>query len=285
MSGFMHTSADVTDASLTRRTLVMGVLNATPDSFYTPSTILDPDSAAVRAREMANNGADIIDIGGESSRPGAAPTGLEEELARVLPVFESLEGSGLRLSIDTYRAEAARAALARGASMVNDITALGGDAEMAGVVAESGAECVLMHMQGTPETMQVGPQYADLMDELCAFFEERIAYAVDQGIAEEKVWIDPGFGFGKTVEHNLTILRRLNELGKFGRPVLIGTSNKSTIGAVLDASPGERAEGTAATVAVAVWNGAAGVRVHDVKAMARVARMCDAIAGRISVDG
>ena len=281
----MHTSADVTDASLTRRTMVMGVLNATPDSFYPPSSVPDPESAAARAHEMVEDGADVIDIGGESSRPGAAPIGLEKELARVLPVLEALAGSGLRLSIDTYRAETARAALARGASMVNDITALGGDVDMAGVVADSGAECVLMHMQGTPETMQARPQYEDIMDDLCSFFEERIAYAVDQGIAEEKVWIDPGFGFGKTVDHNLTILRRLNELGKFGRPVLIGTSNKSTIGAVLGVSPSERVEGTAATVAVAVWNGAAGVRVHDVKAMARVARMCDAIAGRISVDG
>ena len=281
----MHTSADVTNPCLTRRTLVMGVLNATPDSFYTPSTVPDPASAAARAREMVENGADVVDIGGESSRPGAAPIGLDEELARVLPVFEALQGSDLRLSVDTYRAETARQALARGATMVNDITALRGDADMAGVVADVGAECVLMHMQGTPETMQARPQYDDIMDDLCAFFEERIAHAVDQGIAEEKVWIDPGFGFGKTVEHNLSIIRRLNELAKFGRPVLIGTSNKSTIGAVLDASPEERLEGTAATVAVAISNGAAGVRVHDVKAMARVARMCDAIAGRISFDG
>lgn len=281
----MHTSADLTNANLTRRTLVMGVLNATPDSFYAPSTVCDPELALVRAREMVQDGADIIDIGGESSQPGAAPVGLEKELARVLPIFEVLHGSGVRLSIDTYRAETARRVLAIGATMVNDITALGGDGNMAGVVADAGAECVLMHMQGTPETMQSRPHYANIMDDLCAFFEERIAYAVGQGISEDKVWIDPGFGFGKTANHNLTILRQLNELGKFGRPVLIGTSNKSTIGAVLDVSPGERVEGTAATVTVAIWNGAAGVRVHNVKAMARVARMCDAIAGRISVDG
>ena len=161
--------------------------------------------------------------------------------------------------------------------MVNDITALRGDDEMAGVVADSGVECVLMHMQGLPQTMQADPQYDDVVDDICRFFSERVEYAVKSGIREDKIWLDPGFGFGKTVDHNLHLIRRLSEFKDLGFPILVGTSNKSTIGAVLDADISDRSEGTAATVAVAICQGADGVRVHDVGAMAKVARMTDAI--------
>lgn len=258
----------------------MGVLNVTPDSFYGPSRVLNPNAALERARQMIADGADILDIGGESSRPGSEPVTVAEEIERVAPVLESLRGRGLRVSIDTYHAETARRALELGATMVNDITALRGDPEMAEAVAESGAECVLMHMLGTPKTMQIAPKYADVVDDICAFFEERLRFASKAGIAENRIWLDPGFGFGKTVGHNLEVLRRLAEFKRFGRPLLVGTSNKSTIGAVLGhAGPDDRMEGTAATVAIAVMNGADAVRVHDVRAMARVVRMCDAVIG------
>ncbi len=262
------------------KTLIMGVLNVTPDSFYGPSRVDSAEAACERARAMVRDGADILDIGGESTRPGSEPLSAEEEIRRVVPIFEALAGSGFRLSIDTYHAETARRALALGATMVNDITGLRGDPAMAGVVAESGAECVIMHMQGTPGTMQAAPEYGDVIDDICSFFEERLEFACKAGIIESRLWLDPGFGFGKSVGHNLVILRRLGEFKRFGRPVLIGTSNKSTIGAVLDVPPEDRLEGTAATVAMAIAQGADAVRVHDVRAMARVARMCDAILGR-----
>ncbi len=266
------------------KTLIMGVMNVTPDSFYAPSRVIEPDTVVRRARQMAADGADIIDIGGESTRPGAEPVGPDEERARVVPVLEALSGEGFHVSIDTYRAETARRAMALGATMVNDITALRGDPDMAGLMAEAGAECVLMHMQGTPKTMQQSPEYADIIEDICRFFEERLEYAVHAGIPEDRLWLDPGFGFGKTVRHNLTVLRRLSEFKRFGRPLLVGTSNKSTIGKVLGAPVEDRLEGTAATVALAIANGADAVRVHDVRAMARVARMCDAVAGRIEID-
>ncbi|MCH8205339.1 MAG: dihydropteroate synthase [Candidatus Hydrogenedentes bacterium] len=266
------------------RTLIMGVLNAAPDSFYSPSRVSSPDEARIQARAMAGDGADILDIGGESTRPGSKPIDAAEEQARVLPLLEALCGTGVTISVDTYRSSTAYEATKLGATMINDITALRGDPEMAGVIAESGAECVLMHMQGMPDTMQDEPQYEDVVDDIGAFFEERIAFATREGISESKLWLDPGFGFGKTVGHNLTILGRLGELKRFGLPLIIGTSNKSTIGAVLNAPVNDRMEGTAATVALAIYNGAHCVRVHDVKSMARVARMTDAVAGRISID-
>lgn len=279
-------------------TQIMGVLNVTPDSFYAPSRVgLGPSRVGLRpsrtesedsvhdcARSMLEAGAHILDIGGESSRPGSKPVGLEEELSRVLPALEAVRALDAHVSIDTYRAETARQALGLGASIVNDITAFRGDPEMAGVVADSDAECILMHMQGTPETMQQSPEYDDVMDTLRAFFEERIGYCLDAGVAQDRIWIDPGFGFGKTVHHNLTILNRLAELKAFGCRILVGTSNKSTIGAVLDSEVDDRLEGTAATVAISIQNGADAIRVHDVRAMARVARMTDAILGRIDFE-
>lgn len=259
------------------RTWVMGIINVTPDSFYDGGRIRGPDAALQQATHMRADGADILDVGGESSRPGAVPVSLEAEWARVAHVLEALRALDGPVSIDTYHAETARRALGLGVAMVNDITALRGDPDMAGVVADAGCDCVLMHMLGEPRTMQHAPHYDDVIDDLCAFFEERLAYATGEGIDEAAIWLDPGFGFGKTPEHNLTILRRLPEFKPFGRPILVGTSNKSTIGAVLDAPLDDRTEGTAATVAIAIANGADCIRVHDVKAMARVAKMTDAI--------
>jgi dihydropteroate synthase len=262
------------------KTLVMGILNVTPDSFFDGGGLPSSAAAFNRGRQMVEEGADILDVGGESSRPGAAPITLDEELSRVLPSVERLTELGVPVSIDTYRAETARRGLAIGAAMVNDITALRGDPAMAGVIAEAGCDCVLMHMQGTPQTMQRDPVYRDVVDDICGFFEERMQFAAREGINEEAIWLDPGFGFGKTVAHNLEILRRLGEFRRFGRPVLIGTSNKSTIGKVLGLPLDDRMEGTAATVAIAIAHGADCVRVHNVRAMARVAAMSDAVMGR-----
>ncbi|MBM3288633.1 MAG: dihydropteroate synthase, partial [Candidatus Hydrogenedentes bacterium] len=235
------------------------------------------DTAAAHARAMIADGAHIVDVGGESSRPGAAALDSHEEQRRVLPVIERIAADGIAISVDTYHADTARRALALGARMVNDITALRGDPAMAEVVAEAGCDCVLMHMLGTPGTMQNAPRYDDVVDDICRFFEDRIRYATKLGVHADSIWLDPGFGFGKTPAHNLELLRRLAEFKRFGRPILVGTSNKSTIGAVLDAPVDDRMEGTAATVAIAIANGADAVRVHDVRRMARVAKMADAV--------
>lgn len=259
------------------KTLVMGVINVTPDSFYDGGRITTPAAARVYAEQLIMDGADLLDIGAESSRPGAEPISAETELTRLAPVLEALHGLPVRISVDTYRAITARRALEYGAWMINDITALRQDPDMAEVVAEAGCPCVLMHMRGTPKTMQETPEYTDVVDDICAFFEERMTAAAKSGIREHQIWLDPGFGFGKTVEHNLALLRRLDTFKRFGRPLLIGTSNKSTIGAVLNLPVHDRLEGTAATVAIAILKGADCVRVHNVKAMARVARMADAV--------
>lgn len=265
-------------------TQVMGVLNITPDSFYLPSRVQSENAVAQIAREMVDAGAHMLDIGGESSRPGAKPVGLEEELERVIPALDALAGKEYYISVDTYRAETARESIAHGAVMINDITALRGDDNMAGIIADAGVECVLMHMQGLPNTMQDAPEYDDVIDDICAFFEERLDFAAKAGVDTDKIWLDPGFGFGKTVGHNLSILQHLYAFKQFGCPLLVGTSNKSTIGTVLNADLEDRTEGTAATVAVSICNGANAVRVHDVPAMAKVARMTDAALGRIHFD-
>jgi dihydropteroate synthase len=265
-------------------TQVMGVLNVTPDSFYNPSRVTNPGTIATKAKSMVDAGAHILDIGAESSRPGAKPVGLEEELERLIPALDALSGNEYYLSVDTYRAETARQSILHGADMINDITALRADPNMAPIIADTEVECVLMHMQGMPGNMQDAPAYDDVIDDICAFFEERINYATRAGIQLEKIWLDPGFGFGKTVGHNLTILQHLNTFKQFGCSLLVGTSNKSTIGAVLQADIDHRAEGNAATVAVSICNGADAVRVHDVPAMAKVARMTDAALGRIHFD-
>jgi len=218
-------------------------------------------------------------VGGESTRPGAEEVPLEEELCRVVPVIAALaERFPVPISVDTYKSAVAREAVRAGATIVNDISGLRFDPEMAAVAAEAGAAVVIMHIQGTPRTMQQHPHYEDLMTEVCDYLQESTEIAEAAGIPRAQVVLDPGFGFGKTVEHNLELLRRLRELTSYGQPVLAGTSRKSTIGKVLGGlPPEERVEGTAATIAIAIHNGADIVRVHDVKEMARVAKMTDAI--------
>ncbi len=243
----------------------MGVLNVTPDSFSDGGRFVEPSAALEHARRLAADGAALIDVGGESTRPGAAPVAAEEELARVVPVLEGL--SGLALSIDTSKAEVARRALELGVELVNDVTALRGDPAMVEVVAGGGAYVCLMHMQGEPGTMQAAPHYDDVVTDVLAFLEERLAFAVEQGVREELVCIDPGIGFGKTPDQNLELIRRLDELCALGRPVLVGVSRKSTFGKALgDASArqGTLAGSLAAAVA-AFERGATMIRAHDVR--------------------
>ncbi len=267
--------------ALDRRTHLLGVLNVTPDSFSDGGAFLDPGAAAEHALRMAADGADCIDIGGESTRPGAPPVSAEEEWARIGPVLKRLLGCcPVPISVDTTKAAVAARALDAGVAIVNDVSALRFDPALAGLVAEAGAGLVLMHMQGTPRTMQERPSYGDVVAEVRAFLAERLQVAIGAGIPPEAVLLDPGIGFGKAVEHNLTLLRRLPELGTLGRPLLVGPSRKAFIGAVLGTAVTDRLEGTAAALALAIAGGATLVRVHDVKAMGRVARMCDAILGR-----
>jgi len=292
----------------TRRPLIMGVLNVTPDSFSDGGKFAEVDRAVEHTREMARAGADIIDIGGESTRPGAATVSAEEELRRVMPVVERLSvecastterGAGdasrcrapttnhearVTISIDTTKAVVAEKALEAGARIVNDISALRFDPRMVEVVRNAGAGLVLMHMQGTPQTMQAAPHYDDVVTEVLTFLAERVAFAEARGVKKSQIAVDPGIGFGKTVEQNLQLLARLEELTSLGCPVLVGTSRKSFIGKVLGLpEPGtaggatERLWGTAATVAWAVAQGARIVRVHDVAEMADVVRMTEAI--------
>ena len=240
----------------------MGVVNVTPDSFSDGGVHLDPDAAAAAARRMVEEGAAIVDVGGESTRPGSAGISAEEELRRVVPVLDRL-GGGLPLSIDTSKAEVARAALERGAVLVNDVTALRGDPELAGVVAGSGAYLCLMHMQGEPRTMQEQPRYEDVAEKVASFLEERMAFAVAQGVAEECICLDPGIGFGKTVAHNLELVHRLDVLLALGRPVLVGFSRKSSL-RTLTGSDDLLGASVAAAVA-AFEHGATILRVHDVQ--------------------
>lgn len=261
------------------RTLVMGILNVTPDSFSDGGQFLDPESARRQAIKMAEEGADLIDVGGESSRPGAEPVSADEELRRVLPVIKAVsESVSVPISIDTYKAEVARRAVEAGASMVNDIGALSFDPEMASTVAALGVPVCLMHMKGAPRNMQQNPVYGDVVTEVRQWLADRAEFAIRHGILEENIVLDPGFGFGKRPEHNLELLRRFQSLTALGYPVVSGWSRKSTIGKVLGGlPPDDRIEGTAATVALSIAYGAAIVRVHDVKAMARVAKMTDAV--------
>ena len=260
------------------RTYVMGILNVTPDSFSDGGQHLSCDDALRHAEAMLEAGADIIDIGGESTRPGAAPLTEEEECARVLPVVRLLAArSNAIMSIDTYRANVARACMDLGAHIINDITALRGEGDMASVAAQYGAPVVLMHMLGRPADMQANPTYDEVVHEVCGFLRQRVAYARERGISVCNTIVDPGIGFGKTPQHNLEIMRRLRELKSLGRPILVGTSRKSTIGRVLGRPVGDRVWGTAATVALAIASGADMVRVHDVAEMATVARMTDAV--------
>lgn len=260
---------------LGRRTLVMGVLNVTPDSFSDGGRWADPDAALRRARDMVREGADLIDVGGESTRPGARAVPAAEELCRVLPVVERLAAERIPVSIDTSKAAVAGAALRAGAGIVNDVTALRGDRAMARTVARAGAALILMHMKGTPRTMQRQPRYRDVVAEILDFFRRRQEFAWRAGIPRDKILLDPGIGFGKSPEHNVEILRRLDEFRGLGRPLVIGTSRKSFIGRALGRRVDERQFGTAATVTAAVLRGADVVRVHDVREMSDVVRMSD----------
>jgi dihydropteroate synthase len=257
------------------RPSVMAVVNVTPDSFSDGGVHFDPDVAAAAARQMVEEGAAIVDIGGESTRPGSAGVSAEEELARVDPVLERL-GGDVPLSIDTSKAAVAHAALERGAILVNDVTALRGDPELAGVVADAGAYLCLMHMQGEPRTMQHEPRYDDVAVEVAAFLEERLAFAVAQGIAEERICLDPGIGFGKTVEHNLELVRRLDVLVALGRPVVVGFSRKSSL-KKLTGSDDLLGASVAAAVA-AFERGATILRVHDVRPTVDALTVAGAIA-------
>ena len=262
------------------RTLVMGVLNVTPDSFSDGGQYDKFEGARDRALAIAREGADIVDIGGESTRPGADAASLDEELKRTVPVIESVTGEiGVPISIDTCKAEVARRALDAGASIVNDISGLRFDPGMTQVVAERGVPVVIMHMQGTPREMQENPTYDDVVGDISRFLRTRAELAVEAGVEREKIIVDPGIGFGKTLEHNLEIMRRIAEFRSLGYPLLLGTSRKSFIGAVLDRPLEERLMGSASTVAFAIARGVDIVRVHDVAEMLDVVRMADAMAG------
>ncbi len=245
---------------------VMGIVNVTPDSFSDGGRYLDADAAIAHGLELAAQGAAIIDVGGESTRPGAEPVTETEELRRVVPVIEALRAAlpDTRISVDTCKAAVARAALDAGAEIVNDVTALRGDPEMAALVAERGVTVCLMHMQGEPRTMQDDPHYDDVVGEVAQFLAERLAAAVAAGVAAERVILDPGIGFGKTVDHNLELLHRLDELVALGRPLLIGTSRKSFLGRLTGREVDDRLAGTIATNVIAFERGARIFRVHDV---------------------
>jgi dihydropteroate synthase len=256
----------------------MGVVNVTPDSFSDGGRYLDPETAIAHGRELAEQGAEILDVGGESTRPGAGEVPAEEELARVEPVVAGLAGMAT-VSVDTSKSSVAAASLDAGASIVNDVTALRGDPEIAGLCADRGAGLILMHMQGDPRTMQENPRYDDVVDDVKAFLAERLEAACAAGVGEDGIWLDPGIGFGKTLEHNLELLRRLGELRELGRPLVIGTSRKGFIGKI-DGSPVDaRLGGTIASSILAAAEGADVLRVHDVAETAQAARVASAILG------
>jgi dihydropteroate synthase len=247
------------------RPAVMGVVNVTPDSFSDGGANFAPADAVGSARRMVEEGATIVDVGGESTRPGSESVSLEEELRRVVPVLEGLRG--VPVSIDTAKSQVAARALELGSELVNDVTALRGDPELAGVVADHGAYLCLMHMQGNPRTMQKDPRYDDVVADVARFLDERLRFAVSQGIPEESICLDPGIGFGKTVEHNFELLRRLDELTALGRPILVGISRKSSLGKIMG-DPEAKTGTTAASVGAAVLayeRGASIFRVHDVR--------------------
>ena len=260
-------------------TKLMGVVNVTPDSFSDGGLYLDPEAAIGHGRELAVAGAEILDLGGESTRPGADPVGEEEELRRVVPVVQGLQGTGAQISVDTSKAAVAAAALDAGAEIVNDVTALRGDPDMASVCAERGATVVLMHMLGDPRTMQRDPRYDDVVNDVKAFLGARLEAAVAAGIDEDRVWLDPGIGFGKTGAHNMELLRRLGELRELGRPLVVGTSRKSFIGKVDGSDAAHRLGGTIASSVLAAAEGAEVLRVHDVAEVRQALTVATAILG------
>lgn len=261
-----------------RRTLVMGILNVTPDSFSDGGKFFDFPSARVQALSMVEAGADILDIGGESTRPYSDPVSLDEELKRVIPLIEEVRKvSDIPISIDTTKAEVARRALASGADMINDVSSLAFDPDMVHVAAESNAPLILMHMQGIPKTMQESPRYDALFSEIITFLEERIQFATSHGVERNQIIIDPGIGFGKNLAHNCRIIRNLEVFHCLERPVLLAASRKRFIGTILDRPPEEREVGTAAVNCFAISAGAHIIRVHDVEFHKQIAVMCDAL--------
>jgi len=260
------------------RTLLMGTINVTPDSFSDGGRFYKTDQAIKQGELLASEGADILDVGGESTRPFSNSVGVEEELRRVIPVVSQLaKSTSLPISIDTCKGQVASAALDAGATMINDISGLRYDPELAQLAAKSQVPLVLMHMQGSPRTMQLEPNYGSLLSEIIGFLEERIQFACEAGVSRDQVIVDPGIGFGKTVHHNLLLLKHLDSLATLGRPILLGTSRKSFIGAVLDKEVTEREPGSWATVCAGIIKGAHIVRVHEVTTCRQIADMVDAI--------
>ena len=251
----------------------------TPDSFSDGGLYLEPDAAIAHGEKLVRDGAGIVDVGGESTRPGAEPVSAEEELGRVVPVVEGLAAAGHEISVDTSKRSVAEAALDAGAAIVNDVTALRGDPEMAALCAERGPIVILMHMAGEPRTMQDAPRYEDVVGEVRAFLAARLQAALDAGIAEDRVWLDPGIGFGKTAAHNHELLRRLPKLRELGRPLVVGTSRKRFIGQADASGPGERLGGTIASSVLAAAEGVDVLRVHDVAEVAQALKVAAAILG------
>ena len=264
-----------------KRPLLMGILNVTPDSFSDGGKFNTLEKAVLQGLKMADDGADIIDVGGESTRPGSQPVEVSEEIKRVVPVIKNLKKRiSIPISVDTYKSEVARAAIDAGAEIINDITALNGDKKMGELAAKNKVTVVLMHMQGSPATMQLKPKYKNVVQEIILFLKDRIEKAKEYGIKDDRIVIDPGIGFGKTVEHNLKIIKNLKEFAILKKQILIGPSRKSFIGKILDLDASQRCEGSAAAISMSVANGANIVRVHDIKEMKRVVeitwRICSA---------
>jgi dihydropteroate synthase len=262
-----------------RETLVMGIVNVTPDSFSDGGKFFSPEVAISHASKLIMQGADIIDIGGESTRPGAERVSESEELKRVIPVIEKIrtDNPTILISIDTTKASVAKHAVEAGADIINDVSGLSFDNNMIGIVESSNIPVVIMHMKGNPQNMQLNPEYEDIVNEILDFFKMKIKMAVQSGINRSMIILDPGIGFGKTVEHNFELLSRLNEFNVLELPIMIGPSRKSFIGITLDLPPEDRVEGTAAAVSAGVMNGASIVRVHDVKSMKRVVRIIEKV--------
>lgn len=266
------------EIDMVRHTAVMGIVNVTPDSFSDGGKFFDAAAAAAHGERLAEEGADVVDVGGESTRPGAQPVPAEEEIRRVVPVIQRLRSKiKIPISIDTVKSEVARAALDAGADIVNDVSALRADGAMAALVAREAVPVVLMHMQGTPQTMQQNPAYADVVSEVGGFLKERADYAVRCGVGAENTLIDPGIGFGKNLDHNLALLRGLPALADLGLPLLVGASRKAFIGRLLDLGSEERLEGSLAAAVAAALAGANMIRVHDVKEAVRALRVADAL--------
>ena len=264
--------------SLGKETRIMGVLNVTPDSFSDGGLFFQRDRAIAQGETLAAQGADLLDIGGESSRPFSDSISSQEEFQRIVPVIKALaKRISIPISVDTYKAEVAKAALDAGAALVNDISALDLDPSLAKVIAANKVPVILMHMQGNPRDMQVDPKYNDLLEDISQFFIERIALAQDQGIPRENILIDPGIGFGKSFDHNLTLIKRLDYFQKLDRPICLGTSRKGFIGKIIDQEPLNRDWGTAATLVLGAWQGAHMVRVHNVAAAKQVLAVADAL--------